>query len=54
LKSLSTEALGISSQVEPAYTQQEISNPYQTAVEETASEVEKLLADEMGRSRQGQ
>lgn len=55
VESMSAEALGISSHVEPAYTQQqEITNPYQTAVEETASEVEKLLADEMGRNRQGQ
>lgn len=53
--SLTAEALGISSQGEPAYTQQqEVANPYQTAVDETASEVERLLADEMERSRQGQ
>jgi hypothetical protein len=54
LASLSAEALGISPHDEPANTQrQEIANPYQTAVDETASEVEKLLADEMGRSRPG-
>ncbi|MFN4350784.1 MAG: hypothetical protein ACK4F6_08250 [Hylemonella sp.] len=55
IDSLTAEAVGMASLSEPAApTPQASSTLSKTAVEETANEVEKLLADEMNRGSKGQ
>lgn len=55
LEDLTAESLGVTSEHEPASTSVQTNpKPYQTAVEEVASEVEQLLADERRKDRSGQ